>query len=459
MRSTRTESSSPVCITPQLANSYHEAFENRSPFNRLPTELVTDIFKQSIPTPTLHTSAIVSPSPRSSFYRKTAPLSLGWVCKRWRTILYATPQLWDTLEIWGPHPRDWNTVIKDWLKRSTELPLTLVYGQNGHPISDQDIEVLKSVSHRCQDVTFSLTSPFNLLAPLKGSFQKLQSLTIVASGVGRNCDVFLDAPHLHIFRTADHSSLRWMTIPRGQLTEFVGLSGYWDVEDCVALIQDCPNLVLCTFSSIKSYVNFSAKRLVTIHGRLQMLTITHSHALIQFFQATSFPSLRELRLNGTITKSGGIQPFKKLNPAFWEPIQRVCFGNPSMSSAKNIPPLLRLMPSLIEIEIHQPPDGLSILLDSFGPARSRRRPLLAPSMHTLTIGATQPENIQDWDRAALIRMLRNRCQVHDPDPFLTTTLKLVRVKGPAANKLVDKVQVEKEGLGDYIEVIERGSQD
>ena len=457
MRSTRTESSSPVCITPQLANSYHEAFENRSTFNRLPTELVTDIFKQSISTPTLYTSTIDFPLPRSSFHRKTPPLSLGWVCKRWRTILYATPQLWDTLEICWPHPRHWNTVIKDWLKRSTELPLTLVYKNGLRIISDQDIEVLKSVSHRCQDVTLDLTFPFHLLAPLKGSFQKLQSLTVTSS-VGPKCDVFLDAPHLHIFRTTDHSSLRWITIPRSQLTEFVGLSGHWDVEDCIALIQDCPNLVLCTFPSITSY-NSSAKRLVTIHGRLQMLAITHSQALIQFFQATSFPSLRELRLNGSITRSYGIQPFKDLNPEFWEPIQRVCFENPSMTSAMKIPPLLRLMPSLIEIEIHQPPDRLSIIFDSFVPNRSRRRPPLAPFVLTLTIGVTQPETIDDWDRAAFIRMLRNRCQIPDADPSLTTTLKLVRVKGPAANELVDKVQVEKEGLGDYIEVIEHGSQD
>ena len=80
-------------------------------------------------------------------------------------------------------------------------------------------------------------------------------------------------------------------------------------------------------------------------------------------------------------------------------------------------------------------------------------------MHTLTIVVTQSHSIRDWDRAAFIRMLRNRCQVAEADQSLTTTLKLVKVKGSAANKLVDMVRVQKEGLGDYIEVSERGPQD
>ena len=454
------ESSSPGAITLQ-PNSYHKAFGNISTFNRLPTELVVHIFKQSIPTPALHASTLVFPSPRSSFGRKSPPLSLGWVCKRWRAILYATPQLWDTLEVWGPHQYDWNIgIINDWLKRSAELPLTLVYGLNGRPISNEDIDVLKSVSHRCQDLTFNChwnRDSVKLLAPLKGSFRKLQRLTTIVSDVGSEFDVFLDAPDLRIFRTSSRTSFVWKLIPFDQLTEFVALTKY-RAEDCVRLIQDCPNLVLCTLSTILSFINPLADRHVVTHTRLQVLTTIHCNGLVQFLKTTSFPSLRELRLDGSITKSGGIKSFKTLNPAFWDPIQRVCFGNPSTASAKCIPPLLRLMPSIVEVEIHQPPDSLSTLLDSFVPT-SRRRSLLAPLMHTLTIVVIQSHSIRDWDRAALIRMLRNRCQVAEADQSLTTTLKLVKVKGSTANKLVDMVQVQKEGLGDYIEVSERGPQD
>lgn len=438
-----------------------ETWMDPSPFNRLPTELAVEIFKQMIPTPVLHPSIFIhlDPSPRSSFARKEAPILLGWVCKHWRNILYATPQMWTTLEIWGLYERDWNIVmIKDWLRRSAELPLTLVYGPsfgNGH-ISDQDLEVLKSISHRCQNVTFSLfPGSLGLLAPLKGSFQKIQSLTIVTSWHMHLNDVFQDAPLLHTFRIVAPNPLPSMRIPHAQLTEFVCFGGHdRPIEECIALLRDCPNLISCTFPAIRGYHNIGpVSNHVAVHNRLQVLAITHSYGLPSFFQATSFPSLREIRFNGFMRRSGGIKRFNELGSAFWNPIQRLRMCDPS--TASDMAPLLKLMPSLVEIEFDQPPSGLSLLLEAFVP--TARRPLLAPCLHTLTIRATQPEGIIESDRTTFIRMLRYRCQVAaEVDPPLTPSIKIVRIKGSGAERLVDMVQVQKEGLGGYIDFIERG---
>lgn len=440
--------------------TFLEAGNSPSPFHRLPTEITVEIFKQSIPTPLLHFAVTVWVwrSLRSSFARKEAPLLLGWVCRRWRNIHHTSPQLWTTLEIWGRHESDRDTtMIKDWLQRSAQLPLTLVYAEDDKALIDGDIEMLKSVSHRIRDVTFNLfPKPTSQLAPLRGCFKVLQSLTIMTAYLpdGNFCDAFQDAPLLCRARVAVARSLLRVKLLWEQLTEFVCFpSCEWPIDEYITLLRNCPNLDSFTVSVMRhSYSTPSIDLLVTTHHQLRVLRTIHCEVLVHFFEITSFPSLRELHFSGSIKKSGGVKAFKELSSVFWDSIERVYIGNPSIS--RQIPSLLQLMPSLAEIGIELPLDGLSLLLNSFVP--TAKRPLLAPSLHTLTIGTTPTERIQDSDRTALIRMLRNRCLgAAGVDTTSTGSIKIVKVKGSGAYRLVDIVRVRKEGLGDYIECIDR----
>lgn len=55
---------------------------------------------------------------------RTSPLYLGAVCRRWRQLVWATPELWTSLHI-GSHNRDRAQLVLEWLERSASLPLTI----------------------------------------------------------------------------------------------------------------------------------------------------------------------------------------------------------------------------------------------------------------------------------------------------------------------------------------------
>ncbi|KAJ7740214.1 hypothetical protein DFH07DRAFT_713880, partial [Mycena maculata] len=59
-----------------------------SPVRRILQELLQEIFKACLPT---KHHALIDP--------KEAPLLLGRVCSHWRTVLYATPELWSSIQI------------------------------------------------------------------------------------------------------------------------------------------------------------------------------------------------------------------------------------------------------------------------------------------------------------------------------------------------------------------------
>lgn len=91
--------------------------ERHDPLTRLPTEIVSEIFKFYSAYRAVH-PRVLDLSP--------APLVLGEVCKRWGEVTLGTPQLWNMVKIRADadYPYDIDTAV-EWFYRSRSLPLSL----------------------------------------------------------------------------------------------------------------------------------------------------------------------------------------------------------------------------------------------------------------------------------------------------------------------------------------------
>ncbi|KAJ3560142.1 hypothetical protein NP233_g11026 [Leucocoprinus birnbaumii] len=127
-----------------------EQYQNLvSPMNRLPDDILQEIFNHSLP---MAHNAIMSV--------QQAPLLLGRVCSRWRVVAYSTPQLWTSIRIVASHsgpfknPEERSRVrleaVTSWLSRSCTLPLsislvdnnrTVLYEGASHPTQPYPLEL------------------------------------------------------------------------------------------------------------------------------------------------------------------------------------------------------------------------------------------------------------------------------------------------------------------------------
>ncbi|KAJ3538222.1 hypothetical protein NMY22_g5252 [Coprinellus aureogranulatus] len=91
-----------------------------SPARKLPDDIYREIFLWCLPPPSRHRRVD----------RRSAPLLLTRVCRRWREIAYATPRLWTHLSLRYQEPtrRLSNThFVQEWVRRSGALPISVTY--------------------------------------------------------------------------------------------------------------------------------------------------------------------------------------------------------------------------------------------------------------------------------------------------------------------------------------------
>lgn len=116
--------------------------------SRLPVEIVSDIF-QLVLTHTKERGAEMG-----------VPVLLGAVCKRWREITLATPELWKSLklELKPSTPSTSLALTKEWLVRSGGilicLTLTVHKENRRYRSSDLVIDILRSHVKRLKDIKF-----------------------------------------------------------------------------------------------------------------------------------------------------------------------------------------------------------------------------------------------------------------------------------------------------------------
>ncbi|CAA7270876.1 unnamed protein product [Cyclocybe aegerita] len=144
-----------------LRSNYNHAHD---PFTHaLPPELMSRIFE-----------FCVSSAPNGMLN----PLILGAVCKRWRQIAWAAPNLWTTVRVnldrFQSRVALHCELLSQWLARSAQLPLSIWISCNEsninpsmHPLTSQNaLEILNQYSARWQCLDISM--PLSLLPVLRG---------------------------------------------------------------------------------------------------------------------------------------------------------------------------------------------------------------------------------------------------------------------------------------------------
>lgn len=400
------------------------------PFDNLPTELIEQIFELSIPIPAPNTF-------QNSFSGTQAPLLLCRVCKLWRAIAWQTPTLWATLNILQlPHSPPSDHVVqftKQWLARSAERPLTLSFNQPrgaAHELQPY-FDVLNTVSHRWHDVHFHLrATSLAVLLPVKGKLPLLQDffLTIVDDSPYsmrrvpvEGLDAFENSPLLHTVRL---EGLHGITLPWTQLKKFVSTHSYaLSHNDCVELLDNCPNLISCTFGavSIGDSINTSRREARAAHNQLQILDVTHSAGLHLFLDDFTFPGLREIRFADSIRHSGNAtfsQSFESLASSALL-LNRLVLTH--VSGVWDVAPLLQVLPHVTHVDIDFSLQLSKDILRCFlplGPSKT----LLVPRLHTLKL-----RSLRDDPRSTLLDIINLRCsKVGENSPL--KTLKTIWIK-------------------------------
>jgi hypothetical protein len=219
-----------------------------APIQRLPPEILAAIFLNCMETKWFN--------PRYYHFRPRldkAPLLLGHVCSRWRSITLSTPRLWAsfTLTIQPKYLKLDVPLAKTWFGRSGTCPLFIKLGSAGN-YNYQDsmrplMEVFLSHCKRWHTVHLDLPLPVICsLAPARNRLTCLQSLFI--DGQWKNTvDTFEYAPQLRYVSLASHIAPSEVKIPWNQL-RYCRLGGDRRIESCLELLRLTPNLEECAVS-------------------------------------------------------------------------------------------------------------------------------------------------------------------------------------------------------------------
>ncbi|KAF8216662.1 hypothetical protein K438DRAFT_1797611 [Mycena galopus ATCC 62051] len=216
------------------------------PVLTLPPEITSEIFIQCL----------------ERYYKgnpRFAPLVLLQICKAWKSIALATPQLWtefdliiDHPEYDGVPPEGFAQFVDQFMDRAKNLPLSLYLSGNATGAAGYDLEaILQRQAPRLEHLTFSMYQLDSAVLSKPVRVPLLQTLTL-------NCDfdtdpstpmcAFRDAPQLRQVAFHSSASRQHFTLPWNQLTRITA-AGFSE-EDCLQVLRDAPSAKTCIFTGI-----------------------------------------------------------------------------------------------------------------------------------------------------------------------------------------------------------------
>ncbi|KAJ6456444.1 hypothetical protein C8R45DRAFT_578418 [Mycena sanguinolenta] len=280
------------------------------PVLTLPIEITSEIFIRLLPT---------YPTP-PRLTGLDSPTSLTHVCREWREIALATPELWRAIQLGACHtPYDseqTRSIAKAWVTRSQPYPLSISI------ILTNDLQFLREIltqpqvmaTARWEHLSLSVHYGYFGVQIDASAMPKLRSLnfftpssTQLFAGVN-----FLDAPQLRALRmstwstTASRVTLPWAQLARLTLVDI-------DVMYCASILRDTPNLVTCRLRPRSFFPSLPATEGLIKLPSLKSLTLApsskqcHTPQVLELLLALRAPSLLKLKLQAIYLCSEPIQ--------------------------------------------------------------------------------------------------------------------------------------------------------
>ncbi|KAJ7170877.1 hypothetical protein C8R43DRAFT_1231598 [Mycena crocata] len=338
------------------------------PVLTLPGEITSEIFIHCLPD-------IWPREPQSSI----SPLLLTCICRQWRNIALATPQLWSTFSMLSnaSDVQINHDFINRWLSRSGNLLLSLTFGIpdvfDDFGIEELSValdsmgrclEMFWKYSSRWHAVEFSskpsfLQHPSVSISVPDGGFPQLTHLKIGCSTLadvafgGEKVELFNDAPQLRSVTieldTYGDVELRLFHLPWSQLTSFTGKSFVKD--DCYYVLTQTPALIHCTFMLYGDDHGNSPEMIPPFPPipNLKSLSITAAHDISEFLGTLTLPGLETLDINNSRTVTYAIPAVRQLLIRSHCALRNLTYRG--QTSADEFFDCLRLTPGLTFLDI------------------------------------------------------------------------------------------------------------
>ena len=255
--------------------------------------------------------------PPSAFFDEdvsTSPLDLGAVCRKWRQLSWATPQLWSSILI-GFCPRgryrsydtsDNLQFVTEWLERSACVPLTIRFDWHSVPghfrpdrIQNEVINILNKHSAKWYDVRLDI--PRRYLHHFHGSSQgnNLRRLalihrhslydsypTLMFSMNSKPSPTDLTLVDVHL----GHVDIIWSNLTIASVDDIGD-------DECVELIRRAPlleNLSMGNIHASSGLFPFPETRIIRPHLHfLQILEFHRDDGVAAILDSVCLPSLEE----------------------------------------------------------------------------------------------------------------------------------------------------------------------
>ncbi|KAF9531539.1 hypothetical protein CPB83DRAFT_109588 [Crepidotus variabilis] len=278
--------------------------EKDDPFlYRLPVELVSEIFEQTLP---FRPCSEVFDSDFCAKRQVQAVKTLGRICRNWRNIARSTPRLWTIISIdLGQINDKANPYLMayQWLKLSKTLPIFLRLQQSNPRLEDpvlaaKFIPLIAVHAHRLTVLE---------LCKLSHSVVNLLSLTLSVYRLDR-------LEHLKLLLLDEHYvkptplklkasplllTAQWCSLPKisigwDRLSQFISTKGQdLSVQDFIYLLQNAPSLRYCLLSRV--VFTEAPPKMVVHHSSLETLVI--GYCQWDMWRVVTLPSLKTLHID------------------------------------------------------------------------------------------------------------------------------------------------------------------
>ena len=350
--------------------------QNHDPYiHRLPSELASQVFLfyKDINCPPTQKTA--NPIPYSDSLRSL--LQVASVCKTWREITFATPELWKSINIFAyaiPIPMHVE-LAEQWLARAGVLPLSITVYCNKSSFVDDEVnpddlsplfEVLRSHNAQWRELTLYLPMDFYPCfqgdltgAPILETFRLLPAEEHI-----------IHQSHQLLLPNTPQLVHLEITSPR-----LVDIMPQWDglthfeaeailVEEILYLLQKAPLLVLCKAGGVNDLPAFGIPNEPITHPSLKELHFAPYFDLVAIrtlFDKMVLPALEHFVYIAPIPLNFPMVALCSLFNRSRSPLTEFTFigyEEPGQFNDNQVTELLEAVPTITHLQIKESPSSL-----------------------------------------------------------------------------------------------------
>jgi len=403
-----------------------------SSIRRLPFELLSAIFINCVP------------GERSFIDCHAVPLLLGQICRYWRAVSLSTASLWRYIHVVLGHGRS-SPWVPVWLSRSAGCTLSvMIHSLTGSADASVVLHDIIRHAHRWEYLDISLPGQlFHLFASITRRLPLLRKIRMSNTAEkASSLRMSFDAPRLESIELSFglekveplSAQLRHCTLRYGIL-------------DCVEFIGKHPQLTHCSLHDCPtSPVPLKTPILAQLVS-LHIYNFTR-HGVTAAFECLTLPALREVSITLGNTTQFSFTSFMDLLFRSGCRLDRLAIHSGIITN-HNLITLLQQLPSLKELQIHQPDtlyigplffDQLVRRLTCGKLSAVSVEPVLVPNLRALSLcgrrlrldGDTVADMIQSrwhWRSPDVARLMTVALQGHSWDPKTAIRLQNFRQEG------------------------------